>query len=318
MSPPEPRFAGADAATWCREHLGAEVATVLWSEESSGLVVAVDLADGRAVVVKVRPGEQAARVAESRAVQAALADAGFPVPRPVGALHPWGSAVAGAEVRVDGGAPIDARTAEGRATTARLLRELVVAATEVAPARVALHEPWGIALPAAALWPDPPHDPRFDLTLAGGEWIDDLAVGLRRRLVRAAAGAPRVVGHVDWRAEHIHVDATGRVLAVFDWDALVRAPEAVLVGQAAAGFTVVWGTPDPHPTIAEGRAFLAAYGEARGAALTAAERELADAAHGYVVAYGARCEHSDQVTGLATPGTGWRRLLRARETADLR
>ena len=48
-------------------------------------------------------------------------------------------------------------------------------------------------------------------------------------------------------------------------------------------------------------------------------RDLLDAAHGYVVAYGARCEHSDDHTGRGAPGVdGWRRLLAARADADLR
>ena len=303
---------------WCREHLGAAVGTVHWTVASSGVVHAVDLSDGRQLVVKIRPAEQAGRVAESRIVQGALADAGFPVPRPVGDLHPLGDGVAGAEVRVDGGAAVDARSSGAAASMAGLLRELVVAASEVAPAHVELHEPWGIALPPEQLWPDPPHDLRFDLRVPGGEWIDDLASGFRTRLVAGSAGAERVVGHVDWRAEHVHVDADGAVVAVFDWDSLVRAPESVVVGQAAAGWTIVWGRPDPHPSVAECRSFVAAYEQARGRPFDDAESEILDAAHGYVVAYGARCELSDSVTGRGPASTGWRDLLRARRRDGLR
>jgi len=194
----------------------------------------------------------------------------------------------------------------------------VVAASAVAPDHLTLHEPWGIALPADRLWPDPPHDPRFDLGLDGAAWIDALAAGFRARLVAGAAGSPRVVGHVDWRAEHVHVDADGVVIAVLDWDSLVRAPEAVVVGQAAAGWTIVWGQPEPHPTVAEARAFVEAYAGARGRPLDPVEEELVDAAHGYVVAYGARCEHSDEVTGRGPASTGWRDVLRARGVEGLR
>jgi Ser/Thr protein kinase RdoA (MazF antagonist) len=307
-----------DLGAWCRAHLGADVAEVRWTESSSGVVHAVDLVDGRRLVVKVRPGEQARRIAESRAVQASLAAAGLPVPAPVGDLHPWGDDIAGAEVRVDAGAPIDGRSPGAVDVMARLLRELVVAATDVAPAHLTLHDPWGIALPSGVLWPDPPHDPRFDLTLAGGGWIDDAAAGFRSRLAVAAAGGERVVGHVDWRAEHVHVDQTGTVVAVFDWDSLVRAPEAAVVGQAAAGWTIVWSRPDPHPSVAEGRAFVAAYEAARGRPFADGEREVLDAAHGYVVAYGARCELSDEVTGRGPASTGWRDLLRSRGDGGLR
>ncbi len=291
---------------WCRDHLGSPVVAVPWAQASMGLAVAVDLADGRALVVKARPLDQAGRVAESRHLQAALADAGLPVPAPVGDLHPFGSGVAGAELRVDGATPI-ARPEV--AASARLFHALVAAATRLCPPGLALHEPWGIALPPDQLWPDPPHDPRFDLTLPGADAIDAAARAARQRLA-AAEGRPRVVGHVDWRAEHVLVDGNGAVVAVVDWDALARAPEPVLVGQAAAGCTIVWGRPGPHPTLAEARAFVAAYEDARGAPFSPDERDLLDAARGYVVAYGARCEHSDEATGRGDPGAdGWRRLL---------
>lgn len=343
---------------WCRDHLGSGVAGVTWAHASMGLAVGVDLVDGRALVVKARPADQTARVAESRTLQGALAAAGLPVPAPVGSLHPFGPGVAGAEVRVDGATPI-ARTEV--ATLARLHHDLVRAATRLCPSGLVLHEPWGIALPPDQLWPEPPHDPRFDLTLPGADAIDAAGRAFRQRLA-AARDRPRLVGHVDWRAEHVLVaddaageddrhpaaghagvaqggargdgaadaggargdgigddDGHGGVVAVLDWDALVRAPEPVLVGQAAAGCTIVWGRPDPHPTIAEARAFVAAYEAARGAPFDPDERDLLDAAHGYVVAYGARCEHSDDHTGRGAPGVdGWRRLLAARADADLR
>lgn len=318
----DPVAVEAAVTRWCASVLGSEVVALPWAAAGSGLAVAVDLADGRGLVVKARPAAQAARIAESRALQVALADGGLPVPRPTGPLAPFGpGGMAGAEVRVDDVVPIDARTDGGCEVMARLLHRVVGAATAGTADHVRFHEPWGIALPAGALWPDPPHDPGFDLvgTAEGAEAIDEVASVFRSRLVAGAAGRDRAVGHVDWRAEHVLVDTGGEVRAIVDWDAVVRAPEAVLVGQAAAGWTVVWGQPDPYPTVAEARAFVAAYEEARGQPFDRDERDLLDAAHGYVVAYGARCEHSDERTGRAASPAhdGWRRLLEARAPVAL-
>lgn len=204
---------------WCRTTLGSEVVAMPWAAAGSGLVVAADLADGREVVIKCRPAAQRRRIAESRAVQEALADAGLPVSRPIGPLAPIGATgVAGAEVRIDGGTPIDARAEGSCELLADLLHQVVVTATERTSGDVALHEPWGIALPADELWPDPPHDPGFDLvgTSGGAEWIDASARGFRARLVAGASGRPRAVGHVDWRAEHVLVDSGGAVAGIFD------------------------------------------------------------------------------------------------------
>ncbi len=309
--------AASAVGEWCVATLGVAVVEVPWAAAGSGLVVAVDLTDGRRLMVKARPAYQADRIAESRELQAALAAAGLPVPVPVGPLAPIGvGGVVGAERRIDGGTPIDARAPGGAEQMAGLLHRVVTAATEAAPDTLTLHEPWGIALPAGGLWPDPPHEPGFDLvgTGEGAEGIDALAVGFRKRLVAGSAGRPRLVGHVDWRAEHVLVGSASEVVGVLDGDSLVRAPEAVLVGQAAAGWTITWGQPDPHPTVAEARAFVVAYERARGAPFDRAERDLLDAAHGYVVAYGARCEHSDDRTGRvpAPAPDGWRHLLATR------
>lgn len=300
---------------WCGDELGSPVAHVGWAAASSGLVVAVDLVDGRELVVKLRPASQRTRIEESRLLQSVLADDGFPAPRPVGRLTPLGpGAVAGAEARLDAGRHVDGHSDAGRIVLASTLRGLIDRATQLAPAAATLHRPWGVALPPGQLWPEPPHDPGFDLsaTGAGAGEIDALAFGFRRRLL-CADGRPDVVGHVDWRAEHVTVDPSGDVVAVFDWDSLARGPEPLVVGQAAAGFTIVWGQPDPHPTVDEAAAFVAAYEDARGAPFEGEERDVLDAAHGYVVAYGARGEHSDERTGRGQPAAdGWRRLLSAR------
>lgn len=68
-------------AAWCRRHLGAAPGRVLFRRQHLSEVIAVELTDKRRVVVKARPFEQ--RIAGCVAVQAALAQAGFPCPAPL-------------------------------------------------------------------------------------------------------------------------------------------------------------------------------------------------------------------------------------------
>ena len=69
--------------------------------------------------------------------------------------------------------------------------------------------------PADALWPTP-HSRLFDFeaTRAGAEDIDRLAVAARGRMRRADR---TVLGHGDWRAEHVRVEGDVPVVA-FDRD----------------------------------------------------------------------------------------------------
>ncbi len=146
------------------------------------------------------------------------------------------------------------------------------------------------------LWPTP-HDLRFDLTFAGGEWIDERAEVARETLERV--GGAMVVGHADWRVENVRLDRT-QIVAIFDWDSVCIAPEAALVGANSANFTADWSDQavDPYPSPDEMLAFVREYETARGHAFTSDEREVAKAARLYRLAYIARCEHSDTVLDL--------------------
>jgi aminoglycoside phosphotransferase (APT) family kinase protein len=165
-----------------------------------------------------------------------------------------------------------------------------------------------------------PHDVRFDFdaTSDGAGWIDDLARVARARLCHPQTAQPVVVGHFDWRVENLGLAGPGaEVIAIYDWDSLAVAPEAIVVGNTAAQFTADWASPqpDPLPTMADMRAFVADYEEARGASFDEAERDLLDAANLALCAYGARCQHSDLVLHPAIAGTAdsrWLRLLQAR------
>jgi len=80
---------------------GAEPAAVLFRAGYLSEVTGLRLADGRGVVVKARP--PAARLRGCVAVQAALAGAGFPCPRPLAGPAPLGRLAATAEELVSGG-----------------------------------------------------------------------------------------------------------------------------------------------------------------------------------------------------------------------
>lgn len=172
----------------------------------------------------------------------------------------------------------------------------------------------------APLWPEP-HDVRFDFaaTATGAAWIDELAHHARGRL--NGSREESVIGHFDWRVENVGFDA-GRLSAIYDWDSLGAAPEPVLVGSTAAQFGIDWtaGDPDPVPTIDDMRAFVADYERVRGVRFTPAQLDLLEAANLALIAYGARCQHSDvQLRPGIGPGagTGWLRLLRERRTRPL-
>jgi Ser/Thr protein kinase RdoA (MazF antagonist) len=77
---------GEELAGWCRRRLGAEPVAVLFRAGYLSEVTGLRLADGREVVVKARP--PAPRLRGCVAVQAALASAGFPYPRPPAGLAP--------------------------------------------------------------------------------------------------------------------------------------------------------------------------------------------------------------------------------------
>lgn len=166
---------------------------------------------------------------------------------------------------------------------ARALRVLVVAAGHPPPG---LYRMWSFP----ALWP-PPHQEHIDLRASGGEWIDRIA-GAAREELRAPSGSPTVVGHIDWRSEHVLVDPGGTTArAVHDWDSLTAGADAWIVGAASVCFTADFHAGDGFsarwPSPSESAAFVAAYDPGR--QLDAAQVR---AAGDYHLAYIARCVHS--------------------------
>lgn len=90
-------------SAWCRRTLGAGLDHVLFRRRHLSEVIAARLTDGRQVVVKARSLSD--RLAGCLAVQAALADAGFPCPVPVTGLSRIDEYAVTAETLIPGGDP---------------------------------------------------------------------------------------------------------------------------------------------------------------------------------------------------------------------
>jgi aminoglycoside phosphotransferase (APT) family kinase protein len=288
----------ADAVdAFCRERLGAGVARYEFFSSGVGSVHGVRLRDGRRAVVKVnRASVDRLHLNAVARLQRHLGDAGFPSPRPLVDATELGCGVAIVEELLDG-AWADPHDPGVRCEMAATLARLV-----------ALCRPL-VGLPGLGrfrdwqrrLW-EQPHDRRFDFpgTTGDSRWIDHLARLADERLDELAAG-PDVIGHGDYKAEHVRF-AGGRACAVYDWDSLAVGPEPVIVGSAAHVFTADWSRENHRcvPTLAESLAFIDDYETARGAQFTPGERQTARAAMVALIAYGARCEQSDRLTDFGT------------------
>jgi hypothetical protein len=213
---------------------------------------------------------------------------------------PLGRGLAIAERYVDRGVARDAHEAAIRRALATSLHALVEAlepfiATSVLPLQLS-------SPPAGEIWPTP-HSRLFDFeaTRAGAVDIDSLAAEARSRVTSSGR---IVLGHGDWRAEHVRFDGATPVVA-FDWDSLCKEAEPALVGFNAHGFCADWSRADhaQAPTLDEARAFVNDYEVARGHPFADDERRLCGAAFAYSVAYTARCTHALGRDERRQPGT---------------
>ena len=281
MTVEETIFGDEDPVRAIVAFLDEEPAETLFVEASVGVVAGFRLEDGRGVVVKVhQPNVSAAYLQSVHTVQGALADAGFPAPRPLGRPRPLARGYATVEELLDRGDRRDGHDAAVRGAMARALARLIELAPDVAGID------GGILERTAALWPQP-HSPLFDFeaTRDGTEWIDEYAERSRSQPVGDV-----VLGHGDWSVKHFRF-LGDEITAVYDWDSLIRTDEPRVVGQAAATHTATWYIPTTVlATPDEARAFVAEYEEARGRRFAPDERARIAAAATYNVAYGARCE----------------------------
>src|SRR5215831_17840282 len=89
-------------ARWCMEHLGSPPADEMFRSGYLSAVIGLRLADGREVVVKVRPASP--RIAACVEVQRRMFQAGYPCPQPLTSAESFGDDVATAEAFVADGA----------------------------------------------------------------------------------------------------------------------------------------------------------------------------------------------------------------------
>lgn len=295
---PEAIVRAVDA--FCRDELGAEVARYRFYQSSIGSVHGVELGDGRAVVVKVHQPERGrAFLDEVVRVQMHLASRGLYATTVCGGPAPLGRGWAVVEAFAEAGVVRDGHEPAVRRALARGLHEIVAACRSLAAASSL---PPHLLAPRPGLWPTP-HARIFDFdaTARGAEWIDDVA---RAALARLQPAGEVVIGHGDWRVEHVRFDGD-RIVVAFDWDSLCKQPEPALIGYTAHAFCADWSRPGVAcaPTVDEARAFCADYEAARGRRFDADERRLAGVAFAYSCAYTARCGWALGTDERAQPGT---------------
>jgi hypothetical protein len=73
-------------------------------------------------------------------------------------------------------------------------------------------------------------------------------------------GGPLIIGHGDWYTANLRWAGKG-LLAAFDWDSVIAAPESVIVGLAAAVYPATYAGTEA--SIDESQRFLNAYTSAR-------------------------------------------------------
>ncbi len=310
-----PTAVAARIRSFLGEVLG-KVDEALFYSVGVGIVVGFRLVDGSSGVLKVhRHNVSIPRLEAIHRVQRHLADEGLPAPRPLLGPTELDSGIATIEEYRPAGRA-DGRDPAVRRSIARHLNDFVQVAANVEDVEQ-IGRATAISRDPDDLWGEP-HDIRFDFagTAAGAEWIDELGASARRRLRSPGA---ELTGHLDWRVENLGFDGS-EVTAIYDFDSLSRAPEAVIVGQAAGGFSTDWRIgPASLPGVEDMAAFVKDYESARGSAFDRHEREVLDAANLYLCAYGARCQHSDQMRFGLTPDLplGWLRLLEERGESGL-
>jgi Phosphotransferase enzyme family len=278
-----PEVDAVSLAAWCQVQLGSPAEKELFRTGHLTRVIGTRLADGREVVVRVRPS--ALRIAACTRTQSWLFDSGYPCPQPLAGPAPLGDHEATAESYIPGGAtlPDSGRAAEPFASA---LAELVRLAPR--PGQVpslAPAPPWAAWNHSdGGLWPRP-EDLDVDLnTVPGAGWID--AVGRAARQKLQATQDRAVIGHCDWITDNLHWHGN-QLLVAYDWDSLITDSEAVIAGLASAIYLF-----PALPTTAETSDFLDAYATARGRPFGRGELERCWAVGLWTRAYEAKKEHA--------------------------
>jgi hypothetical protein len=251
---------GMDAlADWCERWLAARPAAQLFEAGYLSTVQGLRLADGREVVVKVRP--RRSRLAGCAVVQRALWTAGFPCPEPLVDLQPLEGYAATAEPLVPGVDEPPPKSELAALSAAALARLVELAPDPGSVPSLAPSPSWvGWDHTEPGLWPTP-EDLDADLNAyPEPQWLARVAAAVRDHL-RGHAGDP-VIGHGDWHPENLRWQGP-HLIAVHDWDSVICQPEPAIAGFAAASFLGIDGPPG-MASVDDSAAFLDAYQRARG------------------------------------------------------
>ena len=272
---------------YARKQLGSPIADIRFRAGRIDSVWGVQLADGRAVVIKThRPPHDLKELCAAADAQRRLVAAGFPCPTPLSGPDSVDGRVVTAETLLAGSAP-DGRDpgnrrllADGLARHIQLLRphpDLIDRAGP-GPSWCRYQDgPWPV-----------PHDTLVDFTTTtpGFEWLDQFGRRAADQILAHRDTDAVVVGHADWYAGNTVV-AGGRLTGTFDWE-LVADTEAVIAGFTAACYasssTAGGGLSTPED-VAD---FMRDYETARAVPFSTAERRTAAAAAAWICAFNAR------------------------------
>jgi hypothetical protein len=287
----EPGALARELDRCCRQLLQVGTSAGLFYQSSIGAVAGVELEDGRRVVIKAyQPDRSGERLREVVRLQRELSARRCLAPDVLAGPAPYARGHVIIEEYVQRGHTRDGHEPVVRRGLASSLHA-VSAALERFVAESSLPAHLLAQLAPDVLWPRP-HSKLFDFeaTRAGAEELDALAALARQRMLRAGR---LVIGHTDWRAEHVRFEGD-LPIAAFDWDSLCKGREPELVGFIAHGFCADWSRAQhvQAPTLEEARAFVREYEAARCRAFDAEERRLLGASFAYSVAYSARCGHA--------------------------
>lgn len=271
---------------WCESSLRSGVVETLFERGNLSHVRGVLLADGREVVIKVRPWED--RLQGCIAVQQRLADAGYPCPAPLGNLDQVDGWAVNAEALVAGGDQRD--PALGAGAYAALLRRLVAMAPVVdCVPGLFPSPPWSAwDHPGTAIWPER-DDRGANLNLFNGPaWVDTAARRVRELL--DAYRAPLRVGHGDWESQNIRWTGNSPRV-VHDWDSVIAQPEAAIVGFASAVWAAQGGSGQAA-SVCQSEEFIQVY-EREGSGWSEQDRAAAWAAGLWVRLFNAKKDASE-------------------------
>ncbi len=277
-------------STYTQDRLGEAIRTVRFRAGRIDAVWAVELVDGREVVIKAhRLPVNLEAVDAAMQGKRLLQRADFPCPQPLSGPDEVDGRVLTVETLVSGGVAPDGRAPGVR----RLLAAGLARHIDLLRHYPTLRERAGSGPSWCRYqngpWPTP-HDPIVDFRSCpeGYAWLDAYAQRAVEQILTHRDGQEVVVGHADWYAGNVAV-ADGELVGSYDWE-LVADTEAVIAGFAAAGFasnsTSGGGLSTPQEVIA----FLQDYELARGLPFTGDEQQAAAAASAWIMSFNARWE----------------------------